>query len=260
MDRETNTEERIRAFLSRGNRHINVISVKETTSTNDEVKKIALSDERKTVLFTSESQSAGRGRKGRSFFSPEKTGIYMSLLFYPDLSPELCTLITPLCAVAVCEAIEKVTGIKADIKWVNDIYLGGKKVAGILTEGAFSPKGADYIIVGIGINLAAPEGGFPDGIREIAGSLDCDSPVIRDRLIAETVNCFTERFSGIRDKEFISAYRDRLFFLGKEITVLSSEGSCKAVAADVDDMCRLIVKTDSGERKILDSGEISVKI
>ncbi|MBQ7118317.1 MAG: biotin--[Clostridia bacterium] len=254
-----NTEQ-IKSYLRKENRHIKIITVRETASTNDELKKPVFSQGNETVLFIADSQTAGRGRKGRSFFSPEGTGIYMSLLLHPDLTPEECTLITPLCAVATAEAIERVTGVKADIKWVNDIFVGGKKVAGILTEGSFTKNGADYIIVGIGINISVPENGFPDEIRDIAGAVTEGSAEIREQLIAETVNRFMLHLSGIRSRDFVPLYRERLFFLGQEITVLSPEGSYKATAVDTDSDCRLTVKTEAGEIKSLLSGEISVKI
>ncbi len=253
-------EEQIKSYLEKENRHIKIIAVKETTSTNDELKKLVLSGESETVLFIAESQTAGRGRKGRSFFSPEGTGIYMSLLLHPELTAEECTLITPLCALATAEAIENVTDIKAGIKWVNDIFVSGKKVAGILTEGAFTQKGADYVIVGIGINLSVPEEGFPDEIRDIAGAVTENADESRERLIAETINRFMFHLSGIRSRDFIPFYRERLFFLGREVTVIFSEGSYKATAVDIDSDCRLTVKTESDEMKTLISGEISVKI
>ena len=249
--------EKIRALLKQ---EIKIISVQETTSTNDELKKIALSGEKDTVLYTADAQTAGRGRKGRSFFSPKDTGIYMSLIIHPDLSAEECTLITPVCAVATAEAIEKVTGIKPGIKWVNDIFVGGRKVAGILTEGAFTPKGSDYIIVGIGINLSEPEDGFPEEIKDIAGTLSAEADDLRERLIAETVNSFLGHLDGIKNRDFLPLYRKRLFFLGEEITVSSPDGSYRAVAEDIDRMCRLTVKDENGEMKVLNSGEISVRI
>ncbi len=250
----------IKSNLKKEYLNIKTVTVKETTSTNDELKKLALLGKKGTVLYVADRQTAGKGRKGRSFFSPENTGIYMSLLLHPDLSAEECTLVTPLCSVAVCEAIEKVTGIRADIKWVNDIFVGGKKVAGILTEGSFSQKGADYIIVGIGINLYAPEDGFPEEIRDVAGALTEKSENLRENLIAEIVNRFMYHLSRIKSRAFIPLYRDRLFFLGKEITVVSPDGSYKATAEDIDEMCRLKIKTADGEVKILGSGEISVRI
>lgn len=253
-------EEKIRAHLKKEYSHLKIITVNETASTNDELKKSAVRGEREEILLAAEKQTAGRGRRGRSFFSPVSTGIYMSLLLHPRLSAEDCTLITPLCAVAVCEAVENVTGIKADIKWVNDIFVCGKKVAGILTEGSFTEKGADYVIVGIGINLSPPEEGFPEEIRDTAGALTDGSADLRCQLIAEIVNIFMHRMESIGSRSFISDYRSRLFFLGKEITVISPDGSYTATAEDIDRMCRLRVRTQDGETKILGSGEISVKI
>lgn len=249
----------IRVHLSEENSEIKIIAVKETTSTNDELKKLAISGERDTVLFVAEAQTAGRGRKGRSFFSPANTGIYMSILIHPDISPEECTLITPMCAAATAEAIENVAGVKADIKWVNDIYVKGKKAAGILTEGAFTEKGADYIIVGIGINLALPEEGFPEEIRHIACALTETSGELREKLIAETVNRFMYHLGNIKSRAFIPLYRERLFFLGEEITVISAKGIYKATALDIDSACRLTVKNEKEEILTLGSGEISIK-
>ena len=249
--------EKISSYLDR---KIKIIAVREAGSTNDELKKLALSGERDTVLFIAEKQTAGRGRRGRSFFSPEGTGIYMSLLLHPELPAEECTLITPLCAVAVAEAIESTAGVKAGIKWVNDIFIGGRKAAGILTEGAFNEKGADYVIVGIGINLAPPEGGFPEEIRDIAGAVAEKTGELREKLIAETVNRFMYHLQGIKDRRFIPLYRERLFFLGEEITVLSPDGDYRATAVSVDSECRLTVKMEKGEMGALNSGEISVKI
>ncbi len=253
-------ESQIKSRLNKKNRYIKIITVKETTSTNDELKKLPLSGEKESVLFAAQAQSAGRGRKGRSFFSPESTGVYMSLLLHPELSPEECTLITPLCAVAASEAIENVTGISCGIKWVNDIFAHGKKVAGILTEGSFTSEGAEYIIVGIGINLAAPEEGFPEDIRDIAGALTENAEGLREDIIAETVNRFMYHLSRIKSRDFVPLYKNRLFFLGRKITVLSSEEAYEATAEGIDDMCRLTVRTGQGQLRTLGSGEISVRV
>lgn len=253
-------DSKLRAYLNEENRKLKIITAKETASTNDDVRRLALCGEPGPLLYIAEKQTAGKGRKGRTFFSPVNTGVYMSILIRPELSAELCTLITPLCAVAATEAIESVTGVKTDIKWVNDIFVSGKKVGGILTEGSFSQKGTDFLIIGIGINLAPPEKGFPQEIKDIAGSITENSVGLHERLIAEIFNRFMYHMKGIKEKSFLPFYKSRLFFLGKEITVISSEGDYKATATDIDSMCRLIVCTSQGERKILNSGEISVRL
>lgn len=262
MNRRKSTadKELIKSFLSEKNKYISIITVDETSSTNDEAKKLALTEKDKTVLYIAESQTKGRGRMGRSFFSPDGTGIYMSLLLHPDLTAENCPLLTPLCAVAVSEAIEKVVSAENKIKWVNDIYIGDRKVAGILTEGAFREGKIDYAVVGIGVNLSLPEGDFPEEIRSIAGALTENVTDFKNELIAEIVNRFMYYYKFLPEKVFLQNYRKKLFFLGQEITVISPEGNYDAVAKDVDGMCRLIVRTESGEEKILGSGEISIKI
>ena len=249
--------QKIRALLTE-NEPIIIESVCVTASTNEDMKKTAREGAEEIRLLIADRQTAGKGSKGRSFFSPDGTGCYMSFLLRPGIKPEECILLTTIAAVATAEAIEKVTGRQADIKWVNDIYMGGKKVAGILTEGAFKNKDKiDFAVVGIGINLAVPEGGFPEEIKNIAGSADAAGK--KNELIAEIVNRFVYYYRRLPDSSYVSGYRKRLFFLGREITVLQGDKSFTAVATDIDAMCRLKVKTAEGEL-LLSAGEISVKI
>ncbi len=258
------TDERtVRRYLEPHARSVKILTVDQTGSTNDDMKKRALEGENEITLLIADSQTEGKGRKGRSFFSPKTTGIYMSFLLRPRYTPEDCTLLTTMAAAATAEAIEKVTGTKADIKWVNDIFIKGRKVAGILTEGAFSPafKKMEWAVIGIGINLARPDGGFPKDIENIAGTLMPDGDEeIRCRLIAGIINAVTEYYGCLDKKAFLEAYRQRLFFLGEEVTVMDSVEPYKATALDIDDMCRLIVLDKNGEKIILSSGEISIKI
>lgn len=249
--------QKIRALLEISER-ITIESVSITASTNEDMKIKARQGTGEISLLIADSQTAGKGSKGRSFYSPGKTGCYMSFLLRPGLKPEECILLTTIAAVATAEAIETVTGKKADIKWVNDIYMGGKKVAGILTEGAFINKDKiDYAIVGIGINLSVPEGGFPEEIKNIAGEVDAAGK--KNELIAAIVNRFVYYYRRLPDNSYISQYRKRLFFLGREITVIQGDKAFTAVAEDIDPMCRLKVKTAEGEL-LLGAGEISVKI
>ena len=237
---------------------ITVEAVRQTASTNEDMKLKARQGTGEISVLIAEKQTKGKGSKGRSFFSPEGTGCYMSFLLRPEIRPEECILLTTIAAVAAAQAIETVTGRKADIKWVNDIYMDGKKVAGILTEGAFISKDKiDFAVVGIGINLALPEGGFPEEIKDIAGALGSDG--IKNELIAQVINRFVYYYRRLPDSSYISQYRQRLFFLGREITVVQGEDSYTAVATDIDGMCRLKVRTPEGE-KLLGAGEISVKL
>lgn len=241
------------------NENIEIEIIDSTESTNEDMKIKARRGKDEIAVLIAEKQTKGKGSKGRSFYSPHGTGIYMSLLLRPNFRPDETTLLTTMTAVALSQAIDKVTKEKSQIKWVNDIYIGGKKVAGILTEGAFkSEEKIDYAIVGIGINLAVPDEGFPEEIKNIAGALG--QTKIINELIGEIINHFHYYYRRLPDSAYVEQYRKRLFFLGKEIKVINHEVSYKATALDIDDKCRLIVKKQNGEILTLNSGDISVKI
>lgn len=231
------------------------------TSTNDLLKEMALNGCKEGTVVVAKQQTAGKGRKGRSFFSPPDSGLYISILLRPELLPADVSLLTPMSAVVAAETIEHFGKIKADIKWVNDILISGKKVCGILTEATVTPNGQkmDHVIIGIGINLFAPENGFPEELRDIAGSVLTTGNDIRGSVIADVLNRFKKYYVAFSNKEFLTGYRDRLFFLGKEIEILSLKCNEIATALDITDDCRLIVKLKNGEIKYLDSGEISIK-
>ena len=127
----------------------------ELDSTNSYLKEMAAKGAQEGTIIIANRQSAGRGRLGRSFFSPEEKGIYMSILLRPDISLERAVLITSMAAVAVAEAIEQVSGIQTKIKWVNDIFLNKKKVCGILTEAGIDAETGtlEYAVLGIGVNV-----------------------------------------------------------------------------------------------------------
>ena len=143
---------------------------KTVPSTNLVAKDYAERGEKEGV-FIAEKQTAGRGRQGRSFFSPENSGLYVSFLLRPSISPEDVYILTTTAAVAVSETIELFSGREARIKWVNDVLVANKKVCGILVEGSMTGQENDYAVIGIGINLFPPEGGFPDGLEEKAGTV-----------------------------------------------------------------------------------------
>ncbi len=249
---------KIKALLEEED-NIIIESVLETASTNEDLKAKARHGADEISVLIADRQTKGKGSKGRSFFSPDGTGCYMSFLLRPAIKPEECIMLTTMAAVAAAEAIENLTDNKADIKWVNDIYIGGKKTAGILTEGAYTAGNKiDYAIVGIGINLTVPEGGFPDEIKHIAGALG--APEIKNELIAEIINRFVKLYKKLPDKSYMTEYRKRLFFLGRKIELLCGDLCGVATAIDIDDMCRLIIEFDKGERHIIDWGEISIKL
>ena len=154
------SETGIRRYLSKP---CDVIALKTVGSTNAYLRELAQKGASEGTLVVSSEQTSGHGRRGRSFFSPSDTGIYLSVLLRPKVSVNEAVKITSAAAVAVCFALEKECGISPEIKWVNDIFVNGKKAAGILTEAAFDmDNGAlDYVCLAIGINVFPPENGFP---------------------------------------------------------------------------------------------------
>ena len=255
------SSKKIESYLSGSANGLRVQTYGCVSSTNDIIKELA--KDNAEILVVATEQTAGRGRRGRSFFSPKGTGLYMSILLRPEASPELSALITTAAAVATARAIEKNANVKADIKWINDVYIGGKKVCGILCESKLSPENSlEYIIIGIGINLSSPEGDFPEEIRNIATSVyGTEKPDENTvcRLCADVVSYLLEYAKDISSRAFLEEYKSRLFMLGKEITVITPTTTYVATATDIDDDAHLIVTLDNGEKRVLSAGEICIR-
>lgn len=237
---------------------------KKVDSTNSIAKNLAKNGASQGTVVIAEEQINGRGRLGRAFYSPPSTGVYMSLVLRPKLSLEHSLLITTSVAVAVARAIETVGNVKADIKWVNDIYVNGYKLCGILTEASidFESGGLEYVIVGIGINVATQKKDFPEELQNIATSIFLDESnkmPIRSKLIAEVLNNISQSYERMTDKEYLDEYRERSFLLGQEILVIQGEKIETALAIEIDEQARLVVEFKDGTRKPLNSGEVSVK-
>ncbi|HPE16085.1 MAG TPA: biotin--[acetyl-CoA-carboxylase] ligase, partial [Oscillospiraceae bacterium] len=233
------------------------------SSTNTVLKERAASGEAAGAVLAVGEQTAGRGRMGRSFFSPGGTGLYLSVLLRPDAPPGEAALITTAAAVAVAEAVEAVSGRKAGIKWVNDVYLDGKKICGILTEaGVDLETGAlDYAVLGIGVNVYPPGEGFPEDLAERAGAVfDAPRGDLRNRLAAEILNRVTPFCRDLSARRFVPAYRRRSLVLGREIRIISGGEGGLALALDVDDDCRLRVRYPDGREALLSAGEVSVRL
>lgn len=235
----------------------------EVDSTNALARQAAEAGEAEGLVLIAASQTAGRGRRGRSFFSPPGGGLYMSALLRPRLPAQDAALMTTLAAVAVAEAVEAACGRAAGIKWVNDVYLDGKKVAGILTEAALGCEAGvlDYAVVGVGVNLAPPPGGFPPALAGIAGALFA-APPPGDAMARFAADVWDRFFAGYRrlpDTGFLDGYRRRSFLLGQQIEVLGPSGARPARALAIDERAGLVVEYPSGARETLSSGEVSVR-
>ena len=203
-------------------------------------------------------QNGGKGRLGRSFFSPPG-GIYLSVVLSSSDIPDP-DLLTISASIAAADAIEKLTGAECLIKWVNDIYSRGRKVVGILTEGIVNMElgGLDEAIIGIGINLSGNDDDIPAELKGKMGFLfpEGRSPVSRAKLAAAV----TDNLIAIQGKDFIDEYRKRCFIIGHDVTVVKpGKGEWPAFAYDVDSSGHLLVEYGDGRRESLSSGEVTLR-
>ena len=256
--------DRIKNDLSAENSGMSIRVEESVSSTNTVLKELASKGAPEGSVLIAVDQTGGKGRMGRSFFSPAGTGLYLSLLLRPEKSSgEAATMFTTMAAVAACEAVREVSGRQPGIKWVNDLFLDGKKICGILTEGAFSLEDGflEYAVLGIGFNVYKPAGGFPDELKSIAGAIfGAPVPDCRSRLAAAFLNHFMRYYRAADRATFTEAYRKNSIALGREITVVAPTGDRRARALDVDDFCHLIVEYEDGTRDTLSSGEIRIKL
>ncbi|WP_029277151.1 biotin--[acetyl-CoA-carboxylase] ligase [Carnobacterium jeotgali] len=256
--------ETIRLYLQPTLQSFPIYAFKTIDSTNNEARKIAIKDSINQGLVLSEEQTKGRGRMGKTFYSPNQTGVYMSFFLKPNLDMADAPLVTTATAVAVCLAIEKLTAKKPQIKWVNDIYLDGTKICGILTEAVsdFESGKIETLIVGIGLNVKEPLTGFPAELDTIAGSLISSKEtenINRNRLIAEIANQFDGLYQTIEERSFLEDYKKRCFVIGKKITFKERKQEFEAIPIDIDPQGGLVVQMADGQKRILSYGEISIK-
>lgn len=233
-------------------------------STNVYARKKAEQGFKEGYMVISNEQTKGRGRYQREFFSPYGTGIYMSLLLRPQhYSASQAVRITTMAAVAMCEAIEEVSDERAEIKWVNDIFIRGKKVCGILTEASFGMESGllEYAVLGIGINVYEPEDGFLGEIKDIAGSIFTDTREdVKNRLVASFIHHFMKYYQDEDKEDYIKKYQSRSLVVGKEITVISGTQERNAFVHGIDDACRLLIEYDNEEKDCLSYGEIRIRV
>ncbi len=227
-------------------------------STNKLLKERGLNGAPVFSAVISSQQSEGRGRLGRSFISP-CGGIYMSMLVRPGGNACDALSLTTATAVAVCEALDSL-GVKGHgIKWVNDIYIDGKKICGILTEGVVSAENGslDFAVVGIGINIYMPENGFADEIKDIAASIfDEPEKGIMDKFAAECLKAFYKYITGEKNAH-IGDYIRRNTVVGKSVVITAADGVHDAFVVGIDNDCALLVRYPDGTEERLTSGEIS---
>lgn len=251
--------DRIKKFLHKNNIGYPVLILKLIDSTNTYAKKIILDGAKHGTIVIANEQTAGKGRFGRTFFSPPDTGIYLSIILKPQKKISDTSLITIAAAVAVCDAIKNLTDYEPKIKWVNDIFLNGKKICGILTEAVsdFESGIVENVITGIGINIKTEEKHFPEELKLNAGSL-FPKNICRNKIIAELLNIFFKLYENLSDKDLIKKYKNFSLVLNKEITYLKDNKKESGKVIDINSNGNLIVKDNSGEIKIIESGEVTL--
>ncbi len=251
-------------FLNRNcDGYYNIIVEQEVTSTNDIVKSLANNGAADGMVLIAQSQTAGRGRITRRFFSPKGSGVYMSILLRPDIPIKDSVRITTCAAVAVKRAIAKFTEETVYIKWVNDLYMRDRKVCGILTESALDADSdrLKYAVIGIGLNVDTPIDAFPEDIKGIAGSVFSTnvSDEIMNRLVLEVLNEIKTGVKNIYDKKIEEEYRNFSWLDGKYVDVIIGNDTYPAKVIGVADDFQLQIETESGEMQMLSFGEVSVK-
>lgn len=221
-------------------------------STLNEAKRLIPDGGAKRFLIVADSQTAGRGRRGRTFYSPPGTGLYLTLAMPMQFTVDAAPSITAYAAVCVCKAVEALTGKQGRIKWVNDVFLGGKKICGILTEASTSLESGliESVIIGIGINVVPHA--VPEELREIVGFVDPGVPV-RNRLAAAVANELLQ-FEKNRHS-FLNDYRARSLTIGRRVRCAVGNETFEATAVGIDPLGGLIVQPDGGPQRTLHSGE-----
>ena len=240
----------------------NIKIYKILESTNKTAKEMAVAGAEHGTVIIADSQTKGRGRYSRSYFSPSG-GLYMSIILRPEvLNFENPTSVTAFAAVAVCEAIESISEKTPKIKWVNDILIDGKKVCGILTEAVtdFESGSLDWIVLGIGINVYIKTEDFPDDLQTSATSIFPNEKMfgVRNKLSAEIINRILGYDITPREAEIFRKYKNRLAMLGNQVTVIQNKNEYKAAVIDIDAAGHLVVKNENGEIITVSSGEIRV--
>ena len=241
----------------------NDIIIKDSVfSTNLEGKNYLINNPKHGTLIIANEQTNGRGRKGRSFFSPKNTGIYMSIILKPEsLLLENSFKITIATAVAVSNEIDETCNKDTQIKWVNDIFLNNKKICGILTEAItdFESGSIENIVLGIGVNFNTLN--FPEDLSYTAGSIFLEdiTPINRNQLISKIINNLMEIIENLDDSEIIKIYRNKSFLIGRDIIYYEKNSPIQCIVIDIDDDGHLVVQDSNKIIKILKSGEVNFK-
>lgn len=252
---------RIKYKIGKLSKKLPIIVYKIADSTNTQAKICAENGSYKNAVFIASEQTAGRGRLGRSFISERGKGLYLSILLGDGFSSDFAVSLTTYMAVIATRVIESMTGLNPKIKWVNDIYIGEKKLSGILTEGRASADGErlDYAVVGIGINMLSQS--FDSEVKKIATSIEdeCGKRLDVNDLAASIIKEFFDNLHLVGSQTIAEEYKERSFLIGEYVTVIKQCCEYEATVKDITDRCELLLSLPDGTEEILSTGEVSVK-
>ena len=243
----------------------NLLCFTELDSTNTYLKRLAQEEVTANgTVIIADYQTAGRGRMERTFQSPAGKGIYLSVLLRPEVPAERLLPVTALAGVAVCNAVERVCGIRPGLKWPNDPVIGNRKLCGILTELVTAQDGTLSLVLGIGINVAQTLGDFSPDVAEFATSLELSlgRPVSRAEVIAAVLEELDGMYVALCSGDlsvYLEAYRRDCVNLGKTVQLIGPSGREIAEAVAVDEQFALVVRDCKGTEKTVRSGEVSVR-
>ncbi len=242
-----------------------IVCLKETESTNAYAKAMAVDGIPEGTVIVAELQTRGRGRRGRDWFSPFREGLYLTMILRPQIRPTEAPRLTLMTSVAVAEAIEDMTDLNCRIKWPNDVLIGGKKVAGILTEIHSEMDAVNFVVLGIGINVNTPLDSFPDELKAKASSLLIETGRIVSRVellraCLERIEARYEEFNKGRFDDVMDCWRERSDIIGREIEVDMINRRFRGVAVEFDADGVLILKDGEGNTQRIFSGDVTVPV
>jgi len=233
----------------------------QTTSTNDVAEKLARDGVPEGAVVFAESQTKGRGRLGRAWLSPTRKGLWLSVLLRPDLQPQETTQLTVISAAALRRAIRTVTGLAAEIKWPNDLLLGGKKTAGILTELSAEQDRVRHVIIGLGVDVNQDAAGFPPELRPLATSLKLASgtEISRAELAVEIMRELDADYARMRAGRFAEIadeWEAACITIGRNVAVHVGERRFRGRAESLDEVGALLIRTEYGHLERVIGGDV----
>lgn len=256
--------EEIRAGLATQLLGKHIVHFYDTSSTNNEAKRLAADDAVEGTIVVSEAQTLGRGRLNRGWFSPPGGGVWVSVILRPPFPPQEAPKCTLMAAVATVEAIREASGLNCGIKWPNDILWQGRKLVGILTEMSAEMDAINFVVLGIGINVSLQERDFPEELRNIGASVSmgAEREVSRVEVLQKLLERLEYWYQVVKQEGFepvLEAWRRESVTLGQPVRVLAGEETYDGVAEELAEDGSLLVRTENGLRRVL-AGDVSLRL